>query len=82
MISSLNPITRRYRTDLLLQRLNRTKCSFYTDVLFVKEKYIVGNKYTQIFTDGEFEQIFPMRYESEAETTLDMGPSNPKPKII
>ena len=41
------------------------------DTLFAKEKCIVGNTCSQIFTDGEFVQIIPMRYKSEASTTLE-----------
>ena len=71
MKSALKPLTRRYITDLLLQRLRRLKCRFYTDTLFAKDKSIVGNTCDQIFTDGEFVQLIPMRYKSEADTTLD-----------
>ena len=54
-----------------MQRLRQLNCGFYTDTLFAKDKYIVGNACAQIFTDGEFVQIIPMRYKSEAGTTLD-----------
>ena len=43
---------------------------FYIDTLFAKEKSIVGNKCAQIFADGEFVQIIPMRYKLESGTTL------------
>ena len=46
-------------------------CRFYTDTLFAKDKYIVGNTCAQIFTYGLFVQIFPMRYKSDSGTTLD-----------
>ena len=71
MISAMKPLTRRYRTDLLSQRIRRLKCVFYADTLFAKEKSIVGNTCAQIFTDGEFVQIIRMRSKSEAGTTLD-----------
>ena len=35
--SALKPLTRRYRTDLLLQRLRRLNCRFYTNVLFANK---------------------------------------------
>ena len=46
-------------------------CIFYTNTLFAKEKYIVGNTCVQIFIDGGFVQIMFMRYKSEAGTTLE-----------
>ena len=71
MISALKPLPRRYRTDFLSKRLRRLNYIFYTDTLFVKDKSIVGNTCAQIFTNGEFFQIIPMRYKSEADRTLD-----------
>ena len=59
--SALKPLTRRYRTDFLSQRLRRLNCRFYTDTLFAKDKYIVNNTCAQIFADGEFVHIIPMR---------------------
>ena len=71
MRSDLKPLTRRYRTDFMLQRLLRLNCRFYIDTLFEKDKAIVGNTCARIFTDGGFVQIIPMRSKSEAGTTLD-----------
>ena len=56
-------------------------CRFYTDTLFAKYKSIVGNTCAQIFIDGGFVQIIPMRSKSEAGTTLyrinwDVGVAN------
>ena len=56
---------------MLSQRLRQLNFRFYIDMLFSKDKSIVGNTCSQIFTDGEFVQIIPMRYKSEAGTTLD-----------
>ena len=70
MRSDLNPLIWRYRTDLMSQRLHRLNCIFYTDTLFSKDKSIVRNTCAQIFTDGEFVQIIPMRSKSEAVTTV------------
>ena len=66
--SALKPLTRRNRKDLLSQRLRRLNCRFYIDTLFVKHKSIVGYTCAQIFTDGEFVKIIPMRSKSEAGT--------------
>ena len=64
VISDLKPLTRRYRTYLLSQRLRQLNCRFYTDTLFAKYKSIVGKACAQIFTDGGFVQITPMKYKS------------------
>ena len=44
---------------------------FYTDTLFAKEKYRIGNTCSQIFTHEDFFQIIPMRSKSEDGTTPD-----------
>ena len=38
---------------------------FYTDTIFAKEKFIIGNTSAQIFTDGVFVQIIPMISQSK-----------------
>ena len=48
-----------------------TELQIYTDTLFAKDKTIVGNTFSQIFTNGGFVQIVPMRSKSEAGTTLE-----------
>ena len=50
--SDLKPMTWRYITDFLSQRLCRIYCSFYTYTLFAKDKFIVGDTCAQIFTGG------------------------------
>ena len=71
VISALKPLTRRYRTYFLSQRPRLLNCMFYTDTLFAKEKSIVRNTCSQVFTDGVFVQITPMIYKLESGTTLD-----------
>ena len=56
---------------MLLQRLHRLNCRFYTDTLSKKEKSIVGDACAHIFTYGEFVQIIPMRSKSDDVTKLD-----------
>ena len=52
--SALLPLTRRYRTDLLSQRLRRLSARFYTDTAFSKiGNSIRGNSCVQIYTDGD-----------------------------
>ena len=43
VISALKPLTCQYRTYFLLQRLHQLNFRFYTNVLFAKDKSIVGN---------------------------------------
>ena len=71
MISALKPLIHRYIEDLLSQRLRGLNSRFYTDLLFEKDKSIVGNTCAQIFANGDLVQIIPMRYKSEVGTTLD-----------
>ena len=42
--SALIPLKSKYHTYLILQRLRRLSCKFYTDTLFSKQKYIIGRK--------------------------------------
>ena len=69
--SAILPLTCRYRTDLLSQRLKRLSCRFYTDAAHAKFKSHTGNTYAQIFTDGEgFVVAFPIRTKDEAGESL------------
>ena len=80
--SAIMPLTRRYRTDLMLQRLRRLRTTWYTDTLFAKEKSITGNKCAQMFTDGDgFAYVHPMKSKSQAgealnKVTLNVGVPN------
>jgi ribosomal protein L31E len=70
--SAILPLTRRYRTDLLSQRLRRLNSRFFTDTLFAKSKSIIGNSCAQIFTNAQgFLTIIPIASKSEAGATLD-----------
>jgi hypothetical protein len=69
--SAILPLTRRYRTDLLSQRLKRLSAQFYTDTAFAKYTSIAGNTCLQLFTDGNgFVVAYPMRSKSEAGDAL------------
>jgi len=70
--SVILPLTRRYRTDLLSQRLRRLNTRFYTDTMFAKVgNSLRGNTCAQIFTDGNGAVfVYPMRSKSEAGTQL------------
>lgn len=71
--SAIIPLSRRYRTDLLSQRLRILDCKIYTDTLFAKEKSISGNKCAQIFTDGSgFVFVYPMKLKSEAGDAMNV----------
>ena len=69
--SAISPLTRRYRTDLVSQRLRRLSCRFYTDTAFAKEVSMVGNNCAQIFTYGQgFVIAFPMKSKEDAGDSL------------
>lgn len=70
--SALLPLTRRYRTDLLSQRLRRLSARFYTDTAFSKiGKSIRGNSCVQIYTDGDGSIFaYPMKTKSDAGESL------------
>ena len=51
--SAILPLTRRYRTDFMSQRIRRLNTTWYTDTLFSKQKSIIGNTCAQIFIDGK-----------------------------
>ena len=71
MRSALKQMMRRYRTDSLLHRLHHLNCRFYTEMLFAKYKSIVWNTCAQIFIDGKFVQIIPLRTKLYSGTTLE-----------
>ena len=65
--SALLPLTRRYRTDLLSQRLKRLSARFYTDTAFSKiGDSLRGNNCVQIYTDGDG-SIFAYPLKSKAD---------------
>ena len=69
--SAILPLTRRYRTDLLSQRLKRLSTRFYTDTIYAKHKSLQGHTCAQIFTDGEgFVVAFPIRTKEDAGEAL------------
>jgi len=70
--SAVLPLTRRYRTDLLSQRLKRLSTRFYTDTMFSKVgTSLRGNTCAQVFTDGNGAVfVYPMKSKSEAGNQL------------
>jgi len=70
--SALLPLTRRYRTDLVSQRLRRLNTRFYTDTMFAKVgTSLRGNTCAQVFTDGNRAVfVYPMKSKSEAGNQL------------
>jgi hypothetical protein len=70
--SAIQPLTRRYRTDLQSQRLRRLDCHFYTDTLFAKVRSLAGKSCAQIFTNTKgFLYLVPMSTKSDAGYALD-----------
>ena len=80
--SAVGPLTRRYRTDFMSQRLRRLSTTWYTDTLFAKNKSLVGNTCAQMFTDGDgFTYVHPMKSKAQAgealhKVTKDVGVPN------
>lgn len=69
--SAILPLTRRYRTDLVSQRLKRLSTRFYTDTIYAKHKSLQGHNCAQMFTDGEgFVVAFPLRSKEDAGEAL------------
>ena len=64
--SATLPLTKRYRRDLLSQRLRRLNPRFYTDTMFSKiGTSLRGNVCAQIFTDGNG-AVFAYSMESKS----------------
>lgn len=73
--SALLPLTRRYRTDLLSQRVRRLNTRFYTDTMFSKVgTSLRGNTCAQVFTDGNGAVFsYPMRSKAQVTNTYTTG---------
>ena len=70
--SALDPLTRRHRTYLIQQHIQRLNTNFYTDTLFAKCKSIIGNNVAQVYTDVQgFVPVYPRTSKSLAGITLD-----------
>jgi hypothetical protein len=71
--SAVAPLTRRYRMDLLSQRLCHLDCHFFTDTLFAKVKSLTGNSCAQLYYDPNgFMYVYPMTSKSSAGESLDV----------
>ena len=69
---ALGPLTWRYRTDMMQHNLWRLNTKFYTDTLFTKYKYIIGNNVAQVYTDGQgFVHVNPRTSKSLPGLKLD-----------
>ena len=56
------PLIKRYRTDLLSQKLSRLSVRLYTDALLADDTSMRGNKWAQIYADRVgFVHVFLMR---------------------
>ena len=69
--SAILPLTRRYRTDLMSQKLKRLRAKFYTDTLFMDETSTKGNTCAQLYADGDgFVHVYPMQSKKQAGESL------------
>ena len=56
-----HPLARRYRQGWLAQNRRRLNTKMYTDTTFAKYPSLQGNTCAQIYTDGHFVRVAPMR---------------------
>ena len=69
--SAILPLTRRYRTDLMSQKLKRLRAKFYTDTLFMDETSTKGNTCAQLYADGDgFVHVYPMQSKKQVGESL------------
>ena len=68
--TALHPITRRYRVDHIHLHRQRLNATFYTDTLLSKVPSIRGNKCAQVFTDGRFTAVYPLKSKAMAGDAL------------
>ena len=59
--TALHPITRRYRVDHLAFNRKRLGSDFYTDGLKSSVTSLDGNNYAQVFTNGKYTVVYPMK---------------------
>ena len=69
--SAIFPLTKRYRTDILSQKLIMFIIKFYTDNIFSDDTSVRGNKCAQIYADRyRFVHVFLMRSKAGAVDSL------------
>ena len=68
--TALHPITRRYRVDHLAFNRKRLGGNFYTDGLKSSVTSLDGNNYAQVFTNGKYTAVYPMKARREAGSKL------------
>ena len=70
--SALQPLTRRYRTDLLQLKYRRLRCTMYTDPIFPVTKSLNQMKCCQIWTDGKgYVFADPIRTKKDTHVSLN-----------
>jgi hypothetical protein len=70
MRTTVHPITRRYRVDHLNPGRNRLGSAFYTDTLLARTQSLRGNRSAQVYTNGKFTCVYPIKLRSEVGQTL------------
>ena len=61
---ALHPLHQRYRVDHLNLNRRRLNTTMYTDTLFARTKSLRQNTCAQVYTNGKFTQVYPMRAET------------------
>lgn len=68
--TAIHPITRRYRIDHLHLHRQRLNATFHKDTLLSRIPSIRGNNCAQVFTDGRFTAVYPLKSKSMAGDAL------------
>ena len=69
--TAVRPITRRYRVDHLALNRRRLGGQFYTDALRGPVKSLNGNQYAQVFTNGRYTAVVPIKQKGDAGKALN-----------
>jgi len=56
-----NPFTRRYRTDIMQSSHRRLRTTWFCDTMFSRTKSLRGNVCAEVFTNGKFINVQPMK---------------------
>ena len=67
---AVNPLSRRYRTDIMQSKRKRLNDTFYSDTMFSGVKSIRGNTCAQLFTNGKFVHLEPITRKALAGEAL------------
>jgi hypothetical protein len=67
---AVHPLSRRYKTDIMQSRLRRLGGNWYADTMFSRIKSLRGSTCAEVFTNGKFIHLEPMKSKREAGEAL------------